>query len=89
MAGESAAFRSRLQANGAVKPLLHLLLAAQHHPEPRVLSAACTAAWALSNLLQDQTSAVGCFTLCSDTLQLTLFMCTRIAPDVLQITMLD
>lgn len=82
MAGESAAFRSRLQANGAVQPLLHLLLAAQHHPELRVLSAACTAAWALSNLLQDQTSAVGCFTLCSATLQLMLLMCSCITPEM-------
>lgn len=72
MAGESAAFRSRLQANGAVKPLLHLLLAAQHHPEPRALSAACTAAWALSNMLQDQTAAVSCSTLCFAALQLML-----------------
>lgn len=63
MAGESAALRSRLHANGAVKPLLHLLLAAEGHPEPRTLSAACTAAWALSNLLQDQSHAVSCFAL--------------------------
>ena len=58
MAGESAAVRSRLQANGAVKPLLHLLLAAQDRPEQRTSSTACTAAWALSNLLQDQGHAV-------------------------------
>lgn len=58
MAGESAAARSRLQANGAVKPLLHRLLAAQDHPDPHTLSIACTAAWALSNLLQDQSQAV-------------------------------
>lgn len=60
MAGESAAVRSRLQANGAVKPLLQLLLAADGHREARTLSAACTAAWALSNLLQDQSHAVSC-----------------------------
>ncbi|KAL3130494.1 hypothetical protein ABBQ38_008311 [Trebouxia sp. C0009 RCD-2024] len=58
MAGESAAARSRLQANGAVKPLLHRLLAAQDHPDPHTLSIACTAAWALSNLLQDQSQAI-------------------------------
>lgn len=63
MAGESAAVRSRLQANGAVKPLLQLLLAAEGDPELRTLASACTAAWALSNLLQDQSHAVSCFPL--------------------------
>ena len=58
MAGESATFRSRLQANGAVRPLVQLVLAAKGRPEQRVLSTACTAAWALSNMLQDSNSMV-------------------------------
>lgn len=58
MAGESATFRSRLQANGAVRPLVQLVLAAKGRPEQRVLSTACTAAWALSNMLQGSNNMV-------------------------------
>lgn len=46
MAGDCAAFSATLAANGAVLPLARLLLRSAHRP-----SAACTAAWALSNLL--------------------------------------
>lgn len=53
MAGESQEVRQRLRANGAVRPLLQLVLAAKGQSGLRVLSTACTAAWALSNLLQD------------------------------------
>lgn len=59
MAGESSAVRMRLQANGAVKPMLQLVLAAQADPSHQAVSAAATAAWALSNMLQGNASAVG------------------------------
>lgn len=75
MAGDSAVARSRLQANGAVKPLLHRLLAAQDHPERHTLSTACTAAWALSNLLQDQSQAVSVAPLPPPNQALSLCMC--------------
>lgn len=58
MAGESAAVRLRLQANGAVRPLLHLVLPAQADPTQQAISAAATAAWALSSMLQGNASAV-------------------------------
>ena len=58
LAGESPEVRTRLQANGAVRPLLQLVLAATGQPGSRVLSTACTAAWALSNMLQDSSSVV-------------------------------
>ena len=45
MAGDCAAFSATLAADGAVLPLARLLLRSAH------ASAACTAAWALSNLL--------------------------------------
>ncbi|DBA93760.1 TPA: hypothetical protein ACH3X3_013822 [Trebouxia sp. C0006] len=56
LAGESPEIRARLQANGAVRPLLQLVLAGTDQPGLRVLSTACTAAWALSNLLQDSST---------------------------------
>lgn len=58
MAGESSAMKLRLQANGAVRPLLLLVLAAQADPTQQALSAAATAAWALSSMLQGNASAV-------------------------------
>jgi len=58
LAGESPEIRARLQANGAVRPLLQLVLAGTDQPGLRVLSTACTAAWALSNLLQDSSTVV-------------------------------
>lgn len=58
LAGESQEIRAQLQANGAVRPLLQLLLAATGQPGSRVVSTACTAAWALSNLLQDSSAVV-------------------------------
>lgn len=50
--------RARLQANGAVRPLLQLVLAAATDPVQRTISASATAAWALSGLLQSNASAV-------------------------------
>ncbi len=63
LAGESPEIRAQLQANGAVRPLLQLVLAGTDQPSLRVLSTACTAAWALSNMLQDSNSVVSlwCF----------------------------
>ena len=58
MAGESQEVRQRLRANGAVRPLVQLVLAAKGQSGLRVLSTACTAAWALSNLLQDSDAMV-------------------------------
>ena len=60
MAAESAAVRATLQANGIVRPLMRLILAAamDRTCDCRTLSAACTAAWALSNLLQDSGNIV-------------------------------
>ena len=74
MAGESAAVRLHLQANGAVRPLLHLVLPAQVDPTQQAISAAATAAWALSSMLQGNASAV------SDTFRSTLFnaLCIQI-----------
>ena len=83
MAGESASVRSRLQANGAVKPLLHLLLAAQDHPEPSTLAAACTAAWALSNLLRDQSHAVSVTHPMVDPSSSVMHVCSSSPPDAL------
>ncbi|DBA90596.1 TPA: hypothetical protein ACH3X1_003830 [Trebouxia sp. C0004] len=62
LAGESPEIRARLQSNGAVRPLLQLVLAATGQPGLRVISTACTAAWALSNMLQDSSTVVslGC-----------------------------
>ncbi len=65
LAGDSPAVRSCLQANGAVRPLLQLVLAARSQPEHRVLSTACTAAWALSSMLQDRTTVVSGTTMTS------------------------
>lgn len=58
LAGESPEIRARLQANGAVQPMLQLVLAATGQPGLRVLSTAFTAAWALSSMLQDSSTAV-------------------------------
>ncbi|DBA90595.1 hypothetical protein WJX77_008981 [Trebouxia sp. C0004] len=58
LAGESPEIRARLQSNGAVRPLLQLVLAATGQPGLRVISTACTAAWALSNMLQDSSTVV-------------------------------
>ncbi len=64
LAGESPDIRMRLQANGAVRPLLQLVLAETGQPGSRVLSTACTAAWALSNMLQDSSNGV-CLRCCA------------------------
>ncbi|KAA6420264.1 MAG: hypothetical protein FRX49_09748 [Trebouxia sp. A1-2] len=82
LAGESPEVRTRLQANGAVRPLLQLVLAATGQPGSRVLSTACTAAWALSNMLQDSSSVVSVSTEAEHTKLSLLRPLLRIAANV-------
>ncbi|KAK9808864.1 hypothetical protein WJX72_005408 [[Myrmecia] bisecta] len=60
IAGESAELRAKLAANGAVRPLTGLVLAARGSLAPRpVIAASRTAAWALSNLIKGAGHEVG------------------------------
>ena len=64
LAGDCQDWRDAVEANGAIRPLVRLLLGPlqQAHSAP-VFSASQTAAWALSNLLQGSGRQVGPLTM--------------------------